>query len=180
MWWYGFYKTRNILVQHSEFLYPSTRVHYKLNYTIYYQCADMPTCLHLMHVAATCGQATYAPEIFHIRLQEEPTILLYSKNHGEIQTWNIQYESSRRVYLQSLPPETTKWVYKHNQVEIQTSNIQDEYAKWVYVQSLPQENTIWVQSNSHGEIEMKYSIRVFDMSIHTKSSTRDYRMSLHP
>ena len=114
MWWYGLYKTRNLLVQHSEFLYPSTRVHYQLNFTIYDQCADMPTCLHLMHVAATCGQGTYAPEIFHIRLQEEPTILLYSNNHAEIQTWNIQYKSSRRVYLQSLPPETTKWVYNHN------------------------------------------------------------------
>ena len=53
---------------------------------IYDQCADMPTCLHLMHVAATCGQGTYAPKIFHIRLQEEPTILRYSNNHGEIQT----------------------------------------------------------------------------------------------
>ena len=129
----------------------------------------MPTCLHLMHVAATCGQGTYAPEIFHIRLQEEPTILLYSNNHGEIQTWNIQYESSRRVYLQSLPPETTKWVYNHNQVEID-SNIQDEYAKWVYVQSLPQENTIRVQSNSHGEIQTwniqyEYSIRVYVQSL---------------
>ena len=48
------------------------------------------------------------------------------------------------------------------------------------MQSLPQENTIRVQSNSHGEIDTKYSIRVFDMSIHTKSLTRDYRMSLHP
>ena len=64
----------------------------------------MLTCLHLMHVAATCGQGTYAPEIFHIRLQEEPTILLYSNSHAEIQTLNIQYESPRRVYLQSLPP----------------------------------------------------------------------------
>ena len=32
---------------------------------IYDQCADMPTCLHLMHVEATCGQGTYAPEKFH-------------------------------------------------------------------------------------------------------------------
>ena len=69
---------------------------------------NVPTCLHLIHVAATCGQGTYAPEIFHIRLQQEPTILFYSNNHAEIQTSNIQYEYSKRVYLQSLPPETTK------------------------------------------------------------------------
>ena len=42
---------------------------------------------HLIHVAAmACGQGTYAPQIFHIRLQQEPTILVDTNNHAEIDT----------------------------------------------------------------------------------------------
>ena len=73
------------------------------------QHADMPAHDPCWADMPTCQQGTYASQVFHIRLPR-PTMSVDTDNHGQIQTWNIQYEYANRVYGKSLLQETSMWV----------------------------------------------------------------------